>query len=435
MEGRLVLKNCAVLDREGRVRSGLAIAIEGERIARIAPDAEVPVLPGDWEIAARGRLVVPGLADCHAHLVTSQLLPPSVALRLETEQARGRRHQLLEEALTADDVEALTAFALANAARLGVTFVAEHLVSPGDVLGSLQAQARAAQRIGLRLSNSHASSSRRGAAAGPSEVDQNISYLRSSPGPLVRPAIGFEASGTTGDVLLERIADAGAQAVHFHLGATEDDLRLTYETHGSRIVPRLDRFGLLGPGTIAAYARAIDALEVHRLAETRTVLALTPVPGVVADPAGRMEAVLADGATLALGSGGTGNLMRVLAIAAEKTAERARQGRFGDADAFLRRWIHAGAGALCARLYGAPVALLEEGALADLALHDLIFPVETGRPPITNPLMLLPDVRVAWTIVNGRVVVREGQLLGADYLSLARDATAALQAVRARAFA
>ncbi len=43
------------------------------------------------------------------------------------------------------------------------------------------------------------------------------------------------------------------------------------------------------------------------------------------------------------------------------------------------------------------------------------------------------EARVAWTIVGGGVCVREGQVLGADYLELAREASQVLQGVWNRA--
>ena len=55
MEGRLLLKNCAVFRADGRVRTGMALVVQDGLIRRVAPDAEVPVLPGDWEVACRGR--------------------------------------------------------------------------------------------------------------------------------------------------------------------------------------------------------------------------------------------------------------------------------------------------------------------------------------------------------------------------------------------
>jgi hypothetical protein len=47
--------------------------------------------------------------------------------------------------------------------------------------------------------------------------------------------------------------------------------------------------------------------------------------------------------------------------------------------------------------------------------------------------MQLGSVRPAWVIVGGRVVVREGQLLGHDYIELAREAAGALEALWKRA--
>ena len=46
-----------------------AIVIEGERIAWVGPERELPVLDIDAEIDCGGRLITPGLIDCHTHLV------------------------------------------------------------------------------------------------------------------------------------------------------------------------------------------------------------------------------------------------------------------------------------------------------------------------------------------------------------------------------
>lgn len=59
MEGRLLIKNCALVV-DGALRHQQALVIEGSRITHIEPDARVPVLPGDWEVAAAGRLLTPG---------------------------------------------------------------------------------------------------------------------------------------------------------------------------------------------------------------------------------------------------------------------------------------------------------------------------------------------------------------------------------------
>jgi hypothetical protein len=56
---------------------------------------------------------------------------------------------------------------------------------------------------------------------------------------------------------------------------------------------------------------------------------------------------------------------------------------------------------------------------------------ETGYSPhLLGQVLRSP---VAWTVVNGRVVVREGQLLGSDYVEVSRAATEALHRVWTRA--
>src|SRR5512140_2941439 len=155
MEGRLLFKNCAVFRADGRVRTGMALVVQDGLIHRVAPDAEVPVLPGDWEIACRGRLVAPGLVDCHTHLVGGQLLPPTGNFLLRSPDSRQERRRDVASLLTVGEVEVLTRFALARALREGITLAVEHVEAPSDVAGALAAQARVAEQLGIRMVAGH----------------------------------------------------------------------------------------------------------------------------------------------------------------------------------------------------------------------------------------------------------------------------------------
>jgi hypothetical protein len=66
-------------------------------------------------------------------------------------------------------------------------------------------------------------------------------------------------------------------------------------------------------------------------------------------------------------------------------------------------------------------------ALADLVLLDQV-PAEDD--PVEAVLHRSVEAPVAWTVVHGRVVVREGQLLGADAVELLTEAAAARHALR-----
>ena len=55
----------------------------------------------------------------------------------------------------------------------------------------------------------------------------------------------------------------------FHLAESEEDLTETYARFGRRVGPRLDALGLLGPHTVAAFARSVDRAEASAAADRR----------------------------------------------------------------------------------------------------------------------------------------------------------------------
>lgn len=436
MEGRLLLKNCSVFRPDGRIRNGLAVLVEGGRVSRIAPDDELPVLPGDWEIACRGRLVSPGLVDCHTHLVSAQLLPLSGELLLLPSRKRAEQRRALEERLTASDVEVLTRHALARAARAGVTLSVEHLHAPRDVVGSLEAQARVASQLGVRLVSSHATQSLQMEHGVPvqAQVEANVAFVQAHRShPLVRGALGFYSSATSDDALLRlvgRLREELGVGAHFHLAENEDDLLDTFQATGKRVVPRLEAFGLLGPGVVASYAHAVDRSEAERLAKTRTLIALSPrVMQLLDSGQGGWESLAATQNLLALGTAGHGTLWEELSSALASTARTARLGRLIDPDGMMSQLLVGAAAELCSMLYGAPSGTVEEGSLADLVVHDFV-PAGVGlEGRVAHVLYALSRAPVAWTIVDGRVVVREGKLLVADEVELAAAAASRLDAI------
>jgi 5-methylthioadenosine/S-adenosylhomocysteine deaminase len=438
MEGRLVLKNCSIFRADGRGRSGMAIVVEDGLIRRVAPDAEVPVLPGDWEVSCRGRLVLPGLVDCHSHLVGDLLSPASGEVLLHPPQARMEYERRLAARLTAGDVEVLSLYAMARALRSGVTLAVEHLSCPGDVAGGLEAQARAAERLGLRLVSSHATHSLDGAPHADAQAEANADFVRRRGAhPLVRGALGFHASWTSGDSLLRRLGvlrEVSGAPVVFHLSEGDHDLATTWEHHGQRVVPRLESFGLLGPLSVAAYARSVDDAESIRLAQSGTCVALGPGAALLVEPSGRaLETLLGRQNLMGLGSGGHGNLWDALAAALVTAVGAARGSRLVDPDGVLVQLFADGPAEVCSRLFGVPSGAVEEGRLADLVVFDCVPSIESDSGHAPNLLGQIGRSRVAWNIVHGRVTVREGQLLGVDEVELAQEAARVLSDVRARA--
>lgn len=73
MSPTLILRNAIICPVSGPDALELipngAIVIEGERISWVGPERELPVIEAAGEIDCGGRLVTPGLIDCHTHLV------------------------------------------------------------------------------------------------------------------------------------------------------------------------------------------------------------------------------------------------------------------------------------------------------------------------------------------------------------------------------
>lgn len=438
MEGRLLLKNCSLFHADGRVRSGMSVLIEGSLITAVGPDEDFPGLPGDWEVACGERLVASGLIDCHTRMVGGPLSPWAGDLLLRPFLSRFEQEQRLEAVLTVGEVEALSAWSMARSLRQGVTMAVEHLHAPACVEEALQVQARTARRLGLRLVNSHASTSLDAAVPGPAQVEANARYAEAQRGDdLVRGAIGARASFCAGEDLLRlagRVKEELGVGAHLGLAENDDDLAITWAKYGTRVVTRFERFGLLGGATVGAHARAVDRAEAVRLARSRALIALSPRTAQTFEGGSAlgMEAVLVSQNLVGIGSGGTGSLWEELAASYTGVMSLSRAARMLDPDNLMSAFLVGGPAEFCGMVFGKPNGAVEPGALADLVVYDSVPALEAGNFT-PHLLMQLSQVPVAWTIVNGQVAVREGQLLGADFLEVARNAARALEAVWKRA--
>jgi len=411
MEGRLLLRDCALCPPDGLVQSGLSIVIEGARVSAIGPSRQLPTLPGDWEVACAGRLVTMGFIDCHAHLVGRQLAPIGKGA---DEASRSQQRRVLEEALTAADVEVLTAFGIARALRSGITLSVEHLHCPTDVASALQRQATAVARIGARAVITHGSSSVEGSAAGLDQLGANALFAADFHNhDLIRPGLGFASPDLCDDSFLKRLSQTSEElglAIHGELGQGPADQAVT----------RLQSFGLLERNAAVAANSGDQLLALMQPKAPRLLPVLVPPHrSRHLQPTGKWEVLSTD--RVGIGSG-------------DRTLQDGWNWAFAQVgEAYLDQLGVRSPAKFGADLFGGPLDAVREGALADLVVWDHV-------PSHENPGGVLPYLieRVvpspaAWTIVNGRVVVREGRLLAHDYASLAQEAATALNLLRRRA--
>ncbi len=403
MDGRLLFKNCTLLEGQ-RLAPSRVVVVEGGRVTHVGPDADTPALPGDWAVDGRGRLLVPGRVDAHARL---------------TAPAAGA------SPWTASEVEALAAAALARAVRSGVSSVFEMLDAVDHPAEALAMQALTAERLGIRLVAAHAT----GGEHWQGPLEANLSFLRAwSSHPLVRGAVGISRLADAPEPMLARVsaaADAAQAVVHLALAETDEDLVLNHQKYGVRSVERLAQHGLLGPRTVAAHARCVDAHEARVLAQRSVLVAWSPLRDLLGEGYG-FEALLIPEHRVALGTSGLGTLPQQWDAAWAMGRKAARLGRLW-AEELVPALLQQGAADLVSDLYGAPAGRVAAGALADLALLEMLPEGDVWTADVAAEVSRAP---VAWTVVAGRVVLRDGQLLGADALELEREAVAVRRARR-----
>jgi cytosine/adenosine deaminase-related metal-dependent hydrolase len=245
--------------------------------------------------------------------------------------------------------------------------------------------------------------------------------------PLVRHGLGFADALSASDELLRvmgRDLHRLGLPIMFRLAESDGQLADHFELHQRRIVERLERHGLLGPSTVAVHARAVDAAEAALLASRAVLVAWSPLGDLLGELHGFASVWLSEH-RVALASAGVGGLAAQWTAARTLAHREARLGRLWAEERLLDLLGGAAAGDLLGRLFGHPLGEISPGALADLIVLDQV-PAEDA--PVEAVLHRSVESPVAWTVVHGRVVVREGQLLGADLLELLAEAGAARRA-------
>lgn len=434
-----------------RVERG-TIVVAGDRIARVAwPGEAVEVAPADRVLDASGRVIVPGLVDAHAHAYGS--LIPGLVDRLPLDMRMPYLGACLE-GWEERDSWLTTALAAARMLRHGTTTVLENVLQG---LEGTEPAIRALLASGMRAVVGPMISDRAYHEVLPGYVDRLPPALREEvtrrpPSALsgretieASRALGRRWHGAEGriticlspamphrctDDFLSRVAETAAAdglTVHTHLLETRPQAAVARRLWGRTMVEHIHALGLLRPGFSGAHAVWLTDRDLDLLAESGAGVSHNPLSNLyLGSGVARVPDMLARGVAVGIGSdgpncGSTTSLVEVMKLAAIVH-------RLGEPDG--RRWVSAADAFRMATLGGARVlglereiGSLEAGKRADLVLLDARAP---SLVPLNDPVMQLvygeTGSAVRTVIVNGRIVVDEGRVLGLDLDALLGEA-------------
>ena len=415
-----------------RILDGHAVLIKDDRIATVAPQADLlKKYPEEEQLDAGGQIVMPGNICAHTHFygafARGLAIPGSAPV--DFPEILQKLWWPLDLSLDEEAVRISALVSLADAIRHGTTTLIDHHASPNFIDGSLDVIADAVDQAGVRAVLCYEVTDRNGASGMRQGVAENVRFIERTrreqvAGGRVQATFGLHAGLTLSDSSLDACCQAAPanSGFHIHVAEHESDEQDSLAKSGTRVVSRLRTHCILGPRSIAAHCVHIDRREQELLAESGTFITHQPRSNMnnavgVAD----IESMLGAGMPVCLGNDGFLNAMWEewkTAYLVHKVWHRDPQ-RMNGMDV-VKMGVHNNA-----RLAGvfwpdAPLGVLAPGAFADLIFVDYhpFTPVTPGNTP-WHILFGFHESMVTMTMAAGRVLMKDRKLLTLDEAAIA----------------
>lgn len=393
-------------------QTGLCLAIEGSRISKIAADLN----PADYDtvIDANDQLVMPGLVNAHTHLamVLFRGYADDMALQPWLEEMIWPA----EAKLTAEQAYWGTLWGCIELIRGGVTAFCDMYMFMDDV-------AKAVEQTGLRALLSYGMIAFEPGKKVDQELDKSLEFASKWHGKAdgrIQVAMAPHAQYTCCDTMWERtlqVCEAQGYWINTHISETRREVDVCIKQSGKSPVAYLDDLGVFAAPTLAAHCVHVNEADIGILAERNVRISHNPGSNLkLGSGIAPLPKMLEAGLTVGLGTDGSASNNNLnmfeemqlsallhkgfcedpLAVPAATAVELVTQ------NGYLALGFEAG-------------GVLQEGALADLALLDLN---QAHLEPVYQPLSALvysaqaADVRT--TIIHGRILMKDRELLTVD---------------------
>ena len=386
------------------------ILIEGSLISKVAPSITARA---EEKIDASGKIVLPGLINTHTHAAMTLFRGIGEDAQLHDWLAAVRA---VEVKVTPSQIRAGSALASVEMIKSGTTCFNDMYFHMGEV-------ASAVQESGMR------------AVLGYSMVDMGDEKKRKLELKICEQFIKDWQGKANGRIttsvpphslylcskeLLTASHDMSEKyrvPLHIHLSETRKEVFDCLSAHKLRPVPYLDSLGILSHRTVAAHCVWLTREEVKLLASRGASASLNPVSNMKL--AGGAVAPLPEmqqfDMNVSLGTDGSASNDSLSMFETMKFLALSVKNARWDATAATAPQILSAATWGGARALGINAGALSDGKLADIILIDARAPNMAPLHNITANLVYSAHAgNVTDSIINGKVVMREGKLLTLD---------------------
>lgn len=439
----IMLKGIKALLQEGGRESlrDADLVIEGNRIKQVGKDLPVP--PDTQVIDCRHDVAIPGLVNTHHHFYqTLTRALPSV----QNAKLFDWLTSLYEvwKGIDTDAVTTSSLLAMSELVRTGCTTTTDHhYLYPKGFDGDIMAlQFQAADQIGMRFSPTRGSMSlsKKDGGLPPDSVVQTEEEILSDsercirsfhdPSPLsmhrivLAPCSPFSV---TKECMEEsaRLARSYGVRLHTHLCETKDEEETCMRMYGVRPLALMEECGLFGPDVFYAHGIHFNDEELRALAKAGCSIAHCPSSNMrLGSGICRVREMLDLGINVGIGVDGSASNDSSDMLGELRMAMLLQRVRYGASALTVGEVMRMGTENGAAMLGYTKVGRLYPGWAADIALFNVDDIAYAGAQadPVAS-LVFCGDSHIAdMTIINGKIVVRKGKVLGVDEEELARHA-------------
>ncbi len=396
------------------------VHVDGNRIVYAGESRLAPPFAAEESIDGTGCLCMPGLINLHTHTPMTLLRSAGADLVLDDwlHKAIFPLERQWDDAL----IRIATDLGCMEMLRFGTT-------SFNDMYFHTDVIATAVQQNGMRALLGHGIVDFGGSCR---DMDEGVAMAEKwhhAADDRIRFSLAPHSEGATTETLLRKVADTAKRmnlVVHIHVSETDFDLQGSLSRRGATPPAYLEKLGILDGPVIAAHCVWFNDADIEIFRRHGATVAHNPISNLkLASGVAPIAKMLKAGVRVALGTDGVASNNDLNLWEELKLMPMLQKGVTLDPTVVTPMQTLAAATVTGAKAMGYDdLGLVQEGYLADLILLDLHTPHMTPATDLESNLIYAAqggDVRL--TMVNGKVLYRDGDYTTLDRAHILRSAS------------
>ncbi len=421
----ILIKGASVVvtqDRERRILRDFDILIEDHRISSIARDISATA---DVVLEAKGKLVMPGLINTHTHIPMN--LFRGVADDMGLMEWLEKKIWPMERKLNPYHIRAGALLGMLESLKMGTTTIFDMYFFEGTI-------AEAASKIGIRavLASSvleFPTPETRSAEEALSIAENFIKEWKGRD-PLVTPSIGPHAPYSVTPENLIRAKEIAVDEnvpLQIHLAEDYSEVEQMRKKYGKPSIKHADDLGLFDARTVAAHVVWPSSEELEILRKRGILVSHNPVSNMkTAAGFSPIPDYLKNGIRVGLGTDGAASNNVLDMFETMKFAALIHKGYMRDPTVVNVRQVLDMVTRTPAEFLGIKLGAIEPGSMADVVILDIKKPWWIPlHSPESHLVYSARSSDVAHVIVNGKLVIENGELTTLDEGQIMKDAVKA----------